>query len=168
MIDIKKQNSFELKSNFNLGSKLYSYVAVYQDMDKLNEDIDKYKNLDYSIIFVGTSAYVIKKEDYNNNQFYLGVSNNKQLSVGTSSSITTKIPKPYLTNVIQSDLKITGGMSAYLNNYIGKKNQYAFITDDSTIVFSDGLLKSGEYVLQYENTNGNPLKGFDIIGKITV
>ena len=167
MIDIKKQNSSELKSDFNLGSKLYSYVAIYQDMDKLSEDINKYKNLDYSIIFVGTCAYIIKKEDYNN-QFYLGISNDEQLYVGTSSSMTTKIPKPVLTNVNQNELVIPEGMSSYLNNYIGNPNQYAFITEDSTIVFLDGLLKSGEYILRYEDINGNPLNNFDAIGKITV
>ena len=32
-------NSSELKSDFNLGSKLYSYVAVYQDIDELSKDI---------------------------------------------------------------------------------------------------------------------------------
>ena len=34
--------------------------------------------------------------------------------------------------------------------------------------FSDGLLKSGEYILRYEDINGNPLNNFDVIGKITV
>lgn len=167
-MDIKKQNSFDLKSNFNLGSKLYSYVAVYKDMDDLNKDINKYKNLDYSIIFVGDCAYIIKKEDYDNNQFYLGISYNNQLSVGISSFITTNIPKPFLTNVEQNDLIIKDGMSSYLNNYIEKNNKLSYITYDGTIVFSDGLLKSGEYILRYEDINGNPLNNFDVIGKITV
>jgi hypothetical protein len=122
MASITKQNSTKLKREFNLGSELASNVAVYSNMAELNADIDngKYNSLDYSIIFVGTCAYVIKKEDYNNNKFYLGKSNDNKLAVGIKSSATTSIPKPVLTGVKQSDLVITGGMSAYLNNYINK------------------------------------------------
>ena len=63
MINITKQNSSKLKTQFNLGSELASNVAVYSNMSELNTDINngKYNNLDYSIIFVGTSAYVIKQ-----------------------------------------------------------------------------------------------------------
>ena len=122
MASITKQNSSKLKKEFNLGSELASNVAVYSDMAELNAEIDngKYSSLDYSIIFVGTSAYVIKKEDYNNNKFYLGKSNDNKLAVGVASSATTSVPKPVLTGVIQSNLVINGGMSAYLNNYINK------------------------------------------------
>ncbi len=167
MVNITKQNSTKLKTKFNLSSELASNVAVYTNMSELNTDINngKYNNLDYSIIFVGTSAYIIKKEDYNNNKFSLQYNTS---SVVVSSSNTTSIPKPALTGVNQNNLKISGGMSSYLNNYIEKMGQYAFITDDSTIVFSDGLLKSGEYILQYEDIDGIPLSDFDIIGKITV
>lgn len=167
MINITKQNSSKLKTQFNLGSELASNVAVYSNMSELNADINngKYNNLDYSIIFVGTSAYVIKKEDYNNNKFSLQYNTS---SVVVSSSDIIHKPYPILTGVNQNNLKISGGMSTYLNNYIEKNNKYAFITDDNTIVFSDGLLKLGEYILQYEDINGNPLNDFDIIGKITV
>ncbi len=117
MASITKQNSSKLKKEFNLGSELASNVAVYSNIAELNADINngKYNSLDYSIIFVGTSAYVIKKQDYNNNKFSLQYNTS---SVVVSSSNTTSIPKPALTGVQQSNLVISGGMSAYLNNYI--------------------------------------------------
>lgn len=113
------QNASKLKKD--LPTVLGSYVAVYKNMDELNNDIDKYNKINYAIIFVDTSAYVIKKEDYNNNQVYLGMTSTKKISVRTASSNTTKIPEPVLKNVDQSKLVIEGGMSAYLNNYTGIK-----------------------------------------------
>ena len=116
MVNYDIQNASKLKKD--LPTELGSYVAVYKDMTELNKDINKYNNINYAIIFVGTCAYIIKKEDYNGNQFDLGISND-QLSVSTS--IITNIPKPVLTNVKQNELVIPDGILSYLNNYTGIK-----------------------------------------------
>lgn len=116
MVNYDIQNASKLKKD--LPTELGSYIAVYKDMTDLNKDINKYNNINYAIIFVGTCAYIIKKEDYNDNQFDLRISNGK-LSVSTS--ITTNIPEPVLKNVEQNKLVIPGGMLSYLNNYTGIK-----------------------------------------------
>lgn len=105
------QNASKLK--IGLPTSLGSYVAVYKNMDDLNKDISKYNNINYSIIFVGTSAYVVKKEDFGAN-FDLSISSGKLYANNKSVS-------PTITGVNQKDLVISGGMSAYLNNYTGIK-----------------------------------------------
>ena len=105
------QNARKLKTS--LATSLCSYVAVYKNMDDLNKDISKYNNINYSIIFVGTSAYVVKKEDFGAN-FNLSISSGKLYANNKSVS-------PTITGVNQKDLVISGGMSAYLNNYTGIK-----------------------------------------------
>ena len=72
-----------------------------------------YHNINYSIIFVGTGAYVVKKEDFGAN-FNLSISSGKLYANNKSVS-------PTITGVNQKDLVISGGMSAYLNNYTGIK-----------------------------------------------
>ena len=107
MTNYTKQHASKLKSDNNLPNVLGSYVAVYKDMAELKNDINKYKDLNYSIIFVGTSAYVVKKEDFGAN-FDLSISSSDKLLVN-NKNVT-----PSLTGVDQKKLVIEGGMSAYL------------------------------------------------------
>lgn len=105
------QNASKLKTG--LPASLGSYVAVYKNMNDLNKDISKYNNINYAIIFVGTCAYIFKKEDFNTN-FDLSISSGKLYANNKSVS-------PTITGVDQNKLVISGGMSAYLNNYTGIK-----------------------------------------------
>lgn len=105
------QNASKLKTG--LPASLGSYVAVYKNMNDLNKDISKYNNINYAIIFVGTCAYIFKKEDFNTN-FDLSISSGKLYANNKSVS-------PTITGVDQNKLVISGGMSAYLNNYTGVK-----------------------------------------------
>lgn len=113
MANYTKQHASKLKSDNNLPNILGSYVAVYKDMTELQNDINKYKDLNYSIIFVEDCAYVIKKEDFGPN-FDLSINSGKLRA--NNKNVT-----PKLTGVDQKKLVIQGGMSAYLNNYTGIK-----------------------------------------------
>ena len=105
------QNASKLKTG--LPASLGSYVAVYKNMNDLNKDISKYNNINNAIIFVGTFAYIFKKEEFNTN-FDLSISSGKLYANNKSVS-------PTITGVDQNKLVISGGMSAYLNNYTGVK-----------------------------------------------